>query len=145
MFSLPAIILRDHLVLCDADRLQVLNPTARRLWEIHQETQDAERTVAWLAETYGLTVEQAERDIAALFSPDPHADPGAGEPPPPPALPAAPPYPRRGKSPAASVGRSARGWESHYRIFDRPFSLRCATPDLARAIPYGCVRPGGMP
>ena len=49
------------------------------------------RAVAWLVETYGLTVEQAKRGIAALFSPDPHADPGAGKSPTTPALRATPP------------------------------------------------------
>ena len=161
MLSLPAVVLRDHLVLCEADRLRVLNPTARRLWEIHRDTLDVAQTVAWLVETYGLTVEQAERDVAALFSPDLHAEPGAGEPLTTPALRATPPDSRRGKSPTPSHGgegepgkplfRNApsplvgEGWgggceqlpcvyESHYRLYDRPFSLCCQTAELAHAI-----------
>ena len=100
MLSLPAIVLRDHLVLCDADRLRVLNPTARRLWEIQRDTQDTARAVAWLVETYGLTVEQAERDVAALFAPDPAAE----ETPTTPALCATPPWPRRGKASPPLLG-----------------------------------------
>jgi hypothetical protein len=135
MLALPAIILRDHLVLCDDDRLRVLNPTARRLWEIHRETQDGSRAVAWLVDAYGLSVDQAERDVAALFA----ADPAAGETPTPPALRVTPPYPRREKGatdPAARLApaRATRAYEGHYRLYDRPFSLRCATADLARAI-----------
>ncbi|MFZ1642585.1 MAG: PqqD family protein [Candidatus Contendobacter sp.] len=135
MLALPAIVLRDHLVLCEGDRLRVLNPTARRLWEIQRETQDVGRAVAWLVDTYGLTVEQAKRDIAALFAPDPVA----GETPTTPALRATPPCPRRGKDAANPAARLApaiatHAYESHYRLHDRPFSLRCATADLARAI-----------
>lgn len=122
MPSLPAIVLRDHLVLCEADRLRVLNPTARRLWEIHQETQDAARAVMWLVETYGLTVEQAERDIAAVLAPQPE--------PPAPSTPNSPPRPALPRTRRASFD----GWTAHYHIYDRPFSLRCATVDLARAV-----------
>lgn len=133
--SLPAIVLRDHLVLCDADRLRVLNPTARRLWEIHQETQDAARAVMWLVETYGLTMEEAERDVAVLFAPDPLPEDESTTP----ALRTTPPDPRRGTNPADPGGRPARapatqGWDARYRLHDRPFSLRCATADLARAV-----------
>ena len=134
MLALPAIPLRDHLILCEADRLRVLNPTARRLWEIHRDTGDVGRAAAWLVETYRLSVEQAERDVAALFSPDPQADPGAGELPTTPALRATPPCPRRGKGPTDSIGRPACAHESHYRLYDRPFALRCATAELAYAI-----------
>ena len=66
ILSLPAIFLRDHLALCDEDRLRALNPTARRLWEIHRETHDAARAVTWLVETYGLSVDQAERDMVLI-------------------------------------------------------------------------------
>ena len=138
MLSLPAIALRDHLVLCDADRLRVLNPTARRLWEIYRETQNMGRTVAWLVDTYGLPVEQAEQDVAALFDPDPLDDPPPEGEPTTPTLRATPPSPG-GKCPTDAAVSPARvnatgGWESHYRLYDRPFSLRCATADLTRAI-----------
>ena len=65
MLALPAITLRDHLVLCEADRLRVLNPTARRLWEICRETQDRGRAVAWLVETHGLPAAVAVKHRAA--------------------------------------------------------------------------------
>ncbi|HRZ07790.1 MAG TPA: hypothetical protein P5102_16920 [Candidatus Competibacteraceae bacterium] len=139
MLALPSIVLRDHLVLCEADRLRVLNPTARCLWEIHRDTGDVGRAAAWLVETYGLSVEQAKQDIAALFRPDPQADPGAGELPTTPALRATPPCPRRGKNLAEPAMQrtsaiATRAYESHYRLYDRPFALRCTTAELARAI-----------
>ena len=139
MPSPPAIVLRDHLVLCEADRLRVLNPTARRLWEIHRDTQDVAQAVAWLVETYGLTVEQAERDVAVLFSPDFPADPNAGEPSHTPVRRATPPCAKRGKSPTDPVTKrasavTAHGYESCYRLYDRPFSLRCETAELAHAL-----------
>ena len=122
MQSLPAIVLRDHLVLCDADRLRVFNPTARRLWEIHQETQEIGPAIAWLVETYGLSRAQAERDVAAVLAPQPEPPaPPALEPPPRPAL----PQTRRA---------SPDGWTTHYHIYDRSFSLHCATAGLARTV-----------
>lgn len=122
MLSLPAIALRDHLILCDADRLRVLDPAARRLWEIGRETGDPARAVAWLIETYGLTKEQAERDVGAVFA---TAAPEVSGPPK-----NAPSRPVSRRNRAAS----ADGRECHYHLFDRPFSLHCATAELARAI-----------
>lgn len=155
----PAIELRDHLVLCDADRLRILNPTARRLWEIHRDTQDVGRAVTWLVETYGLTVEQAEQDVEALFAPavldDPPSAPAVF-----PRLAVCRPSPREAsgyetysaplpvvESPLLGQGgvvRSAgvvrngastrQAGTRYYRLYDRPFSLYCATERLAQAL-----------
>ncbi|HPE70978.1 MAG TPA: hypothetical protein PK018_02240 [Candidatus Competibacter sp.] len=128
----PAIELRDHLVLCDADRLRILNPTARRLWEIHRDTQDVGRAVTWLVETYGLTVEQAEQDVEALFAPAVLDEP--------PAVPAVFPRP----AVCRPSPREASGYETYSAplpVVESPLlgqggvvSLYCATERLAQAL-----------
>lgn len=117
----PAIKLRDHLVLCDADRLRVFNPTARRIWDICRETGDPARAVAWLIDAYGLSRAQAEQDVRALLAP-----PIADDPPP---VPAVSPRPSGRLFPQTTGACEAR-----YSLYDRPFSLRCTTEPLARAL-----------